>query len=77
MEQTEGYYQGIPVMMIGIVSENSYPDTDITRDVTQNIIGISGTSLLYQGKNYQAFLKHYLNVTIHLVEDEKQKVIKI
>lgn len=72
MEQTEGYYQGIPVMMIGIVSENSYPDTDITRDVTQNIIGISGTSLLYQGKNYQAFLKHYLNVTIHLVEDEKQ-----
>lgn len=72
MEQTEGYYQGIPVMMIGVVSEESYPDTDITEDITQNIIGIPGTSLLYQGRNYQAFLKHYLNVTIQLVEDESK-----
>ena len=69
MEQTEGYYQGIEVAMVGVVSDVQYPDTDLSFKVTSNIIGASGTSLLYTGRNYQSFLKNYMNVTISLADD--------
>ncbi len=75
MEQTEGYYQGIPVAMIGVVSDEQYPGTDITQKVTSNMIGIPGDMLLYTRTNYQAFFKHYLGVTINLVTDDKMKEI--
>lgn len=75
MEQTEGYYQGIPIAMIGVVGDEQYPETDITQKVTSNMIGIPGDMLLYTRTNYQAFFKHYLGVTINLVTDEEMKEI--
>ncbi len=70
IEQTEGYYQGIPVAMIGVVSDSEYPSTDITGEVTGGMIGIGGDSLLYTGANYQAFMKHYLGATLNFVDPE-------
>lgn len=71
IEQTEGYYQGIPIAMIGVVGEDEYPVTDITGEVTLGMIGISGDSLLYRADNYKAFMKHYLGATLNFVEIEK------
>ena len=70
MEQTEGYYQGIPVAMIGVVSDKEYPVTDVTKDVTSKLLGITGDILLYTGENYKAFFKNYLGITINLVPIE-------
>lgn len=71
MEQTDGYYPGIPVAMIGVVSETQYPVTDITGEVTGSITGMTGDYLLYTRTNYQAFFKHYLGITVNLVSDEE------
>lgn len=68
MEQTEGYYPGIPVAMIGVVSDDQYPVTDITAEVTGTLIGIPGDSLLYRADNYKAFFKHYLGVEINPID---------
>ncbi len=68
IEQTEGYYQGIPIAMIGVVGEEAFPATDITGDVTGGMIGIGGDSLLYTGDNYQEFIKHYLGATLNILE---------
>ena len=73
IEQTEGYYQGIPIAMIGVVSDDEYPVTDITLSVTASMIGLSGggsDSLLYTGVNYQAFIKHYLGATLNILPAE-------
>lgn len=70
MEQTEGYYQGIPIAMIGVVSDNEYPLTDVTGDVTGKLLGITGDTLLYTGENYKAFFQNYLGITINLVPIE-------
>ena len=70
MEQTEGYYQGIPVAMIGVVSDKEYPLTDVTGDVTSKLLGITGDTLLYTGENYKAFFANYLGITINLVPGE-------
>lgn len=67
MEQTSGYYQGIPVAMIGVVSDKEYPLTDVTGDVTSKLLGITGDTLLYTGENYKAFFQNYLGITINLV----------
>ncbi|MCR5033310.1 MAG: glucosyltransferase domain-containing protein [Lachnospiraceae bacterium] len=75
MEQTPGYYQGIPVAMIGVVSTKAYPQTDITGDVTSNMIGMTGDHLLYTAKNYQAFFKHYLGITMNIVDDDAMETI--
>lgn len=71
MEQTEGYYTGMPVAMIGVQNKENLPETDITGAVTGNMIGMTGDYLLYTGANYQAFMKYYLGVTIDLVSDEE------
>ncbi len=71
MEQTEGYYQGIPIAIIGVVGDEQYPLTDITGKVTDNIIGMNGDSLLYTGANYQAFMKHYLGATMNFLKQEQ------
>ena len=60
IEQTEGYYQGIPIAIVGVVGDEQFPVTDITQSVTAGMIGISGDSLLYTSANYQAFFKNYL-----------------
>ncbi len=71
IEQTEDYYQGMPIAMIGVVGDENYPVTDITDKVTGSMIGIGGDYLLYTGTNYQAFFKHYLGITINLVSGEE------
>ena len=75
MEQTEGYYQGIPVAMIGVVSDNEYPLTDVTGDVTSKLLGITGDTLLYTGKNYKAFFANYLGITMELIPIENMETI--
>ena len=68
IEQTEGYYQGIPIAMVGVVGEEQFPVTDITQNVSAGMIGISGDSLLYTSANYEAFLKHYLGATLNFLD---------
>lgn len=75
IEQTEGYYQGIPIAMIGVVGDEQYPATDITTDVTGTMIGMNGDSLLYTGANYEAFMKHYLGATLNFLEPEVMQEI--
>lgn len=70
IEQTPGYYQGIPIAMIGVVGDDAFPVTDLTEKVTGNMIGLSGDSLLYTGKNYEAFIKYYLGATLNILDTE-------
>jgi hypothetical protein len=75
IEQTEGYYQGIPVAMIGVVGDEEYPATDITSDVTGGMIGITGDSLLYTGNNYELFIRNYLGASLNILEAEAMSEI--
>ncbi len=68
IEQAEGYYQGIPIAMIGVVGDEEFPTTDITNEVTGGMIGLSGDSLLYTAANYQLFLKNYLGATLNFLD---------
>ena len=70
IEQTEGYYPGIPIAMVGQVSDVQYPDTDISLPVTSNMIGLYGDSLLYTGDNYREFIRHYLGATLNILPAE-------
>ena len=70
IEQTEGYYPGIPIAMIGWVSDVQYPDTDISLPVTSNMIGLYGDSLLYTAENYREFIRHYLGATLNILPAE-------
>ena len=70
MEQTPGYYQGIPIAMIGVVGDESYPLTDQTGEVTSNMIGMSGDVLLYTGDNYASFMRHYLGASLNILPAE-------
>lgn len=70
IEQTPGYYPGIPVALVGVVGEDAFPKTEITEKETANMIGISGDWLLYTGENYEAFMKHYLGATLNIVDVE-------
>ncbi len=67
IEQTEGYYQGIPIAIVGVVGDHQFPLTDITGDVTSNMIGLNGDSLLYTSDNYEAFIKNYLGATLNFL----------
>lgn len=71
IEQTEGYYQGIPIAIVGVVGDDEFPLTDITREVTAGMIGISGDGLLYTGTNYQAFMQNYLGATLNFMTPEE------
>lgn len=71
MEQTEGYYTGIPVMMIGVIDEEMYPNTDITTEVTGSMIGVTGNMFLYTGEQYKIFFSHYLSIPLNLVSSEE------
>lgn len=75
IEQTPGYYQGMPIAMIGVIGEENYPETDITGKITGSMTGIGGDYLLYTRTNYQAFMKNYLGITIQLVTDEEMLAI--
>lgn len=67
IEQTEGYYQGIPIYMIGVVGNDNFPVTDITSEVTDHIIGASGDYLLYTGENYEYFYSNYMGITFNFL----------
>lgn len=71
IEQTEGYYTGMPVVIMGVVGDENFPPTDITGEVTGNMIGLCGDFLCYTGPNYKEFFKNYLGITIEIVEQEK------
>lgn len=73
IEQTPGYYQGMPIAMIGVVGEEAYPQTDITQAVTSNLLGINGDYLLYTGNNYELFIKHYLGATLNVLPPESME----
>ena len=75
IEQTQGYYQGIPIAMVGVVGDEQFPATDITGDVTSNMIGLNGDILLYTGENYQAFMKNYLGATLNFLPSEAMEEI--
>ncbi len=75
IEQTEGYYQGIPIAMVGVVGYNPYPVTDITMDVTAELTGLNGDTLLYTGENYEVFMKNYLGASLNMMTPEEMKDI--
>ena len=70
IEQTPGYYPGIPIAMIGVVGDEQYPVTDISGKVTAPMIGMNGDYLVYTGANYQAFMKYYLGATLNILGPE-------
>lgn len=70
IEQTEGYYQGMPVVIMGIVGDENFPPTDVTEAVTGSMIGLCGDYLCYNGQNYQDFFKHYLGITVEIADQE-------
>lgn len=71
IEQTDGYYPGIPVAMIGVVSEDQYPKADLTEGVTDNLIGLSGDYLCYKGADYKHFFKAYLGADLNIISGEE------
>lgn len=73
IEQTDGYYQGIPIAMVGVVGDDPYPITDITGEVTEGMIGISGDQLLYTGQNYELFMANYLGATLNILPTDAMK----
>ncbi len=70
IEQTDGYYQGMPIAMVGVVGDEAYPVTDITQDVTSNLIGMNGDYLLYTGQNYKLFMEHYLGASLNILSPD-------
>lgn len=68
MEETEGYYHGMPIVMIGVVGDHYLPSTDLTTGVTDSLIGINGDYLFYTAENYRAFMEYYFGVRIKLVD---------
>ena len=68
IEQTEGYYQGIPIAIVGVVGDAEFPVTDITLPVTGGMIGIGGDTLLYTADNYEAFMKNYLGASLNFLD---------
>lgn len=71
IEQTEGYYEGIPIYMIGVVGEDNFPIVDITADVTDHMLNVGGNWLFYTPRNYELFYKHYMGITFNfLMPDE-------
>lgn len=68
IEQTPGYYQGIPIYIIGVVGDDNYPVTDITDSVTGHMLGMNGDYLLYTGINYEQFYKNYMGITFNFLD---------
>lgn len=67
MEETEGYYHGMPVAMIGVVGDHYLPSTDDTVGVTDSLLGVNGDYLFYTADNYKAFMEYYFGVNVEVV----------
>lgn len=70
IEQTEGYYQGIPIALVGVIGYDEFPTTDITGKVTDGMIGLSGDYLVYKGADYQSFMQNYLGATLNFLDPD-------
>ena len=70
IEQTPGYVQGMPICMVGEISEESYPQTYLTKDITSKIRGTDKSFLFYRGEQYRQFMKNYLGATLNILEGE-------
>ena len=70
IEQTPGYEQGMPICMVGEISEKSYPSTELTDKITSKIRGTDGDFLFYRGEQYREFMKNYLGATLNILEGE-------
>ncbi|MCR4647598.1 MAG: glucosyltransferase domain-containing protein [Lachnospiraceae bacterium] len=70
IEQTDGYYTGIPICLVGQISKESYPTTELTYDVTSKIRGTDGDFILYRGNQYHEFMKNYLGATLNILEGD-------
>ena len=70
IEQTEGYYQGIPIALVGVIGYDEFPTTDITGKVTDGMIGLSGDYLIYKGADYQSFMQNYLGATLNFLDPD-------
>lgn len=75
MEETEGYYHGMPVAMIGVVGDHYLPSTDDTVGITDSLIGINGDYLFYTADNYKDFMEYYFGVKIEVVPLEEMPEI--
>lgn len=67
IEQTPGYYQGIPVVILGVIGDEQFPTTDITSDVTGSMTGLSGDFLIYTAPNYESFIRNYLGASLNIL----------
>ncbi len=75
IEQTEGYYQGIPIAIMGVIGEDEYPPSEITAPVTGDMIGYDRQHLIYTADNYEAFFKYYLGATLNFISEEEEEKI--
>ncbi|MCD7805816.1 MAG: glucosyltransferase domain-containing protein [Lachnospiraceae bacterium] len=71
IEQMEGYTYDMPIAMIGVVSDETFPSTDLTVGVTDSLLGTSGDYLVYTARNYQDFWEYYFGVTVQLVDSDQ------
>ena len=70
IEQTDGYYRGMPVALVGRISKDSYPTTNLTAPITDKIQGTDEDFLIYKGEQYREFMKNYLGASVNIVEGE-------
>ena len=75
IEQTPGYYQGVPVAIMGVIGDDEFPPTEVTEPATSEMIGLTGNWLIYSADNYDAFIRYYLGATLNMVPEEKETEI--
>jgi len=77
IENTEGYYRGVPIAIMGVIGDDEFPRTDITAPVTDEMIGLGGEYeyLIYSADNYEAFIKYYMGATLNFVPEEEEERI--
>ena len=75
IEQTDGYYQGVPIAIMGVIGDDEFPTTEITAPATSEMIGLNGDYLIYTSDNYEAFIKYYMGATLNFVSEEKEAEI--
>ncbi len=75
IEETPGYYQGVPVAIVGVIGDDEFPPTEVTEPATSEMIGLTGNWLIYSADNYDAFIRNYLGATLNLVPEDKETEI--
>ncbi len=72
IEQTDGYYQGVPIAIMGVIGDDEFPSSEITAPATEEMIGLTGDYLIYTADNYEAFIKYYMGATLNFVSEEEE-----